>query len=40
MVAVVDTASLAAFEKSLVRAVDVRSEETGLTDDDLKQAAR
>ena len=39
LIAVVDTDSLAAFERSLTRAVHVHSEETGLTDDDLKEAA-
>jgi uncharacterized membrane protein len=39
LVAVVDTASLVAFENSLARALDVRSEDTGLTDDDLKEVA-
>ena len=39
LVAVVDTASLATFENALARALDVHSEETGLSDDDLRQAA-
>ena len=39
LVAVVDTASLEAFVNSLARALDVHSEATGLTDDELKEAA-
>jgi uncharacterized membrane protein len=39
LIAVVDTASLVAFEKALARALDIHSAETGLADDDLKQAA-
>lgn len=37
LVAVVDTTSMVAFENALQGAVEVHSEETGLTDDDLKQ---
>jgi uncharacterized membrane protein len=39
LVAVVDTASLDAFKTSLTRAVEMHSEETGLTDDDLRGLA-
>ena len=39
LVAVVDTASLASFEQALARALDVHSAETGLSDEELKQAA-
>ena len=39
LVAVVDTGSLVAFENSLAKAIEVRSEAMGLTDDDLKEAA-
>jgi uncharacterized membrane protein len=39
LVTVVDTGSLVALKNALVKAVDVHSEDTGLTDDDLKQAA-
>jgi hypothetical protein len=39
LVAMVDTASLDAFKTSLTRAVEMHSEETGLTDDDLRGLA-
>jgi uncharacterized membrane protein len=39
LIAVVDTASLMVFERSLARALDVHSADTGLDDDDLKEAA-
>ena len=38
LVAVVDTVSIAIFEKALSKALQIQSEDTGLSDDDLKEA--
>lgn len=39
LIAVVDTASIVTFERSLAKAVEYLSEESGLTDDDLREAS-
>ncbi len=39
LVAVVDTDSLESFVKALAQALDIKAEDAGLTDDELKQAA-